>query len=63
MSYFGRNGMGMKGRESSVSGGSASRWRGSDVRKGLRAGIPILVEEGSDTSRNSRVWAEKPRDR
>ena len=52
MSYFGRKGMEMKGRESSISGGSDSRWRGSGVRKGLRAGIPILVEEGGNTGRN-----------
>ena len=43
--------------------GSASSKRGSDVRKGLRAGMPIRLEEGGNTGRNPIAWAAKPRDR
>jgi len=36
----------MKARESYVSGGSALRWRGSDVRKGLWVEMPIRCGKG-----------------
>ena len=43
--------------------GSAPSKRGSDVREGLRAGMPIRLEEGGNTGRNPIAWAAKPRDR
>ena len=57
MSSFGRNGVEMNGKERNVSRSSAPSWRGSDVRKGLMAGMLILVEEGGNTGRNPIAWA------